>query len=91
MSSDWVIRCANVGKSYQIYPVYDHRLLQMLFGRLKKFYQDFWVLRDISFDVKKGRPWPPFPFGKYYSDTYSHLNSEHSFSDAYGPPLIERE
>jgi hypothetical protein len=34
MSSDWVIRCANVGKSYQIYSVYDHRLLQMLFGRL---------------------------------------------------------
>lgn len=54
MSSDWIIRCANVGKSYQIYSVYDHRLLQMLFGRFKKFYRDFWVLRDISFDVKKG-------------------------------------
>jgi lipopolysaccharide transport system ATP-binding protein len=54
MSSEWVIRCTNVAKSYQIYSVYDHRLLQMLFGRLKKFYQDFWVLRDISFEVKKG-------------------------------------
>lgn len=54
MSSDWTIRCSNVGKAYQIYSVYDHRLLQMLFGRFKKFYQDFWVLRDISFEVKKG-------------------------------------
>jgi lipopolysaccharide transport system ATP-binding protein len=26
----------------------------MLFGRFKKFYQDFWVLRDIGFEVKKG-------------------------------------
>jgi len=54
MSSDWMIRCTNVGKAYQIYAVYDHRLMQMLFGRFKKFYQDFWVLRDISFEVKRG-------------------------------------
>lgn len=54
MSSDWMIRCSNVGKAYQIYAVYDHRLMQMLFGRFKKFYQDFWVLRDISFEVKRG-------------------------------------
>ncbi|HWJ99227.1 MAG TPA: ABC transporter ATP-binding protein [Xanthobacteraceae bacterium] len=54
MSSDWMIRCTNVGKAYQIYAVYDHRLMQMLFGRFKKFYQDFWVLRNISFEVKRG-------------------------------------
>lgn len=53
-ASGWVIRCTNVGKSYQIYSVYDHRLLQMLFGRLKKFYKDFWVLRDLSFEVRQG-------------------------------------
>jgi lipopolysaccharide transport system ATP-binding protein len=49
-----MIRCTNVGKAYQIYAVYDHRLMQMLFGRFKKFYQDFWVLRNISFEVKRG-------------------------------------
>lgn len=54
MSSEYVICCANVGKAYQIYAVYDHRLMQMLFGRFKKFYKDFWVLRDVSVDVGKG-------------------------------------
>ncbi len=54
MSSDCMIRCVNVGKAYQIYTVYNHRLWQMLFGRFKKFYKDFWVLRDVSFEVNKG-------------------------------------
>lgn len=54
MSSECMIHCVNVGKAYQIYAVYDHRLMQMLFGRVKKFYKDFWVLRDVSLDVMKG-------------------------------------
>jgi lipopolysaccharide transport system ATP-binding protein len=49
-----MIRCVNVGKAFQIYAVYDHRLMQMLFGRFKKFYKDFWVLRDVSLEVRKG-------------------------------------
>jgi lipopolysaccharide transport system ATP-binding protein len=54
MSSERMIECSNVAKAYQIYAVYDHRLMQMLFGRIKKFYKDFWVLRDVSLDVEKG-------------------------------------
>lgn len=54
MSSENMIECVNAGKAYQIYTVYDHRLFQMLFGGLKKFYKDFWVLRDVSFNVLKG-------------------------------------
>lgn len=54
MSSECMIRCINVGKAFQIYAVYDHRLMQMLFGRFKKFYKDFWVLRDVSLEVTKG-------------------------------------
>lgn len=54
MSSECMIRCVNVGKAFQIYAVYDHRLMQMLFGRFKKFYKDFWVLRDVSLEVRKG-------------------------------------
>ncbi len=49
-----MIRCVNVGKAYQIYTVYDHQLWQMLLGRFKKLYKEFWVLRDVSFEVRKG-------------------------------------
>jgi lipopolysaccharide transport system ATP-binding protein len=37
-----------------MYNAYDDRLWQILFGRFKTFYRDYWVLRDISFEVSKG-------------------------------------
>jgi len=49
-----MIRCVDVGKAFQIYDAYDDRLWQTLFGRYKKFYREYWVLRDINFEVKKG-------------------------------------
>jgi lipopolysaccharide transport system ATP-binding protein len=54
MSSDCAIRCAGVAKSFQIFSNYNDRLWQILFGRYKKFYQDYWVLNDITFDVRRG-------------------------------------
>jgi len=54
MSSDWVIRCSGVGKAFQIYKYYNDRLRQVLFGRFKTYYKEFWVLRDINLEVKRG-------------------------------------
>src|SRR5687768_13422222 len=54
MSSDCAIRCTGVAKSFQIFSNYNDRLWQILFGRYKKFYQDYWVLNDITFDVRRG-------------------------------------
>jgi len=54
MSSDWVVRCAQVGKAFQIYKNYNDRLRQVLLGRFKKYYQEFWVLRDIDLEITKG-------------------------------------
>jgi lipopolysaccharide transport system ATP-binding protein len=54
MSSDCAIRCAGVAKSFQIFSNYNDRLWQVLFGRYKKFYEDYWVLNDVTFDVGKG-------------------------------------
>jgi lipopolysaccharide transport system ATP-binding protein len=52
--SETMVRCVNVGKAYQIYSAYDDRLWQMLFGRYKKFYKEYWVLHDVNFEIKRG-------------------------------------
>ena len=54
MSSDWVVRCAGVGKAFQIYKNYNDRMRQVMFGRVKKYYKEFWVLRDIDLEITKG-------------------------------------
>jgi len=57
MSSDFVVRVVNVGKSYQIYEKPHHRLLQMIIGRQGKYkyYREFWALQSITFEVGKGK------------------------------------
>lgn len=54
MSSEPVVSAKNIGKSYQLYSRYDDRLKQVLFGRWKTFYKEFWAVKDVSFDVGKG-------------------------------------
>ncbi len=54
MSSDVVISCRNVGKAFQLYTNYNDQLKQALLGFWKKFYNQHWVLKDVSFEVGKG-------------------------------------
>jgi lipopolysaccharide transport system ATP-binding protein len=54
MSSNVVLKVSNVSKCYEIYEVPHHRLFQTLFRGRRQFYKEFWALRDISFDVKRG-------------------------------------
>ncbi|MDH3691926.1 MAG: ABC transporter ATP-binding protein [Gammaproteobacteria bacterium] len=54
MSSDNVIRVKNLGKCYHVYPQPEDRLKQLIWRGKKQFYREFWALRDISFEVKKG-------------------------------------
>jgi lipopolysaccharide transport system ATP-binding protein len=54
MSSEVVISCSGIGKAFQLYKHRNDQLKQILFGRWKMFHQQHWVLRDISFDVRKG-------------------------------------
>lgn len=54
MSSDHVIQVNDLGKSYHIYDKPSDRLKQMLFGRSKKYYKEFWALKDVSFSIKRG-------------------------------------
>ncbi len=54
MSSELAIRVSGLGKCYQIYEQPQHRLWQSIFRGRKRFFHEFWALRDVSFDVKKG-------------------------------------
>ena len=54
MSSDIVINCDHVGKAFQLYMRRNDQLKQAIFGHWKRFYHQHWVLRDISFKVRRG-------------------------------------
>jgi lipopolysaccharide transport system ATP-binding protein len=50
-----VLSIRGVGKCYEMYAHPSHRLFQSLLGQRKKFYREFWALRDVSFDVARGQ------------------------------------
>lgn len=62
MSSELAIRISGLSKCYQIYEQPSDRLKQILVPRLrrlaglssKSFYREFWALKDISLDIKRG-------------------------------------
>jgi ABC-type polysaccharide/polyol phosphate transport system ATPase subunit len=64
MSSDFSIKVAGLSKCYKIYAKPYYRLKQMIVPRLKKCFGllgeassyglDFWAVRDISFEIKRG-------------------------------------
>lgn len=54
MSSELVISCDRVGKAFQLYMRRNDQLKQAIFGHWKQFYHQHWVLRDVSFKVRRG-------------------------------------
>lgn len=54
MSSDIVISVEHVSKMYQVYNKPSDRMLQMILGSHRQLYKEFWALKDISFEVRRG-------------------------------------
>ena len=62
MSSDIAISVTSLSKCYEIYETPGDRLRQFImprvrriFGRAhKQYFNEFWALKDVSFEVKKG-------------------------------------
>lgn len=62
MSDDIAIKVENLSKCYHIYDQPRDRLKQMILPRLqravgmqpKQYFREFWALKDVSFEVKKG-------------------------------------
>lgn len=61
-ANDIAIRVSNLSKCYQIYDAPRDRLKQFVFPRLKRlsgrppkqYFREFWALKDVSFEIKKG-------------------------------------
>src|SRR5262245_54779902 len=54
-STEVRVAVRNVSKAYRLYDRPQDRLKEQLFGRFGKRYgHDFWALRDVSFDVRRG-------------------------------------
>lgn len=51
---DVVIEVREVGKCYQIYERPEDRLKQMLWRGRRRYFREFWALRDVSFSVRRG-------------------------------------
>lgn len=54
MSSDSAINIHGLSKCYQIYENPRDRLLQMLFRGRRRYYREFWALRDVEFSMMRG-------------------------------------
>jgi len=48
------VEFAGVSKSYSIYSKPGDRLKELATLQRKKFHRDFWALRDVSFEIKRG-------------------------------------
>lgn len=53
-SDDIAIECEGAAKAFQLYMRRNDQLAQALLGWWKQFYKEHWVLRDITFQVKRG-------------------------------------
>jgi len=51
---EFAIRADKVGKSYQIYKKPLDRLKQSLWRGRRQYYEEFWALRGVSVEIKKG-------------------------------------
>ena len=49
-----VIRVENLGKCYRIYDRPKDRLKQALWRNRRQYFREFWALRDVSFEVRRG-------------------------------------
>ena len=54
MSAGIAIQVEHLSKCYEIYDRPHHRLLQMLYHGRRRYYREFWALRDVSFTVRQG-------------------------------------
>ncbi|MEF3168546.1 MAG: ABC transporter ATP-binding protein [Deltaproteobacteria bacterium] len=54
MQAEYVIRARGLGKCYHIYDRPQDRLKQFLARGRKRYFREFWAIRDLDFDIRKG-------------------------------------
>ena len=51
---DTTIACENLGKCYKIYDTQQARLKQIIAGKKKVYYKEFWANKNISLEIRRG-------------------------------------
>jgi lipopolysaccharide transport system ATP-binding protein len=51
---DFAISVQGLGKRYEIYDRPSDRLMQMLMRGRRQYFREFWALRDVSFEIRRG-------------------------------------
>jgi lipopolysaccharide transport system ATP-binding protein len=54
MSSEPAIRAAGLGKCFRIYKSPADRLKQLLWRGRRQLFEEFWAVRDVSFEIRRG-------------------------------------
>jgi lipopolysaccharide transport system ATP-binding protein len=54
LDPDTVIQCMDLGKCYQIYNNPKDRLKQAIWRGSRQYFREFWAVRDVNFEVKRG-------------------------------------
>jgi ABC-type polysaccharide/polyol phosphate transport system ATPase subunit len=54
MSSEPAVRAVGLGKCYELYRQPQDRLKQILARGRRRYYREFWALRDVSFEIPRG-------------------------------------
>ena len=54
MNSEYCIQVKNVTKKYALYPAPSYRIREAFSLRKRSYHKDFFALRNVSFDVRKG-------------------------------------
>lgn len=54
LTGNTVIQCTDLGKCYQIYNNPKARLKQALWRGRKQYFREFWALRHVNFEVRRG-------------------------------------
>lgn len=54
MCSDIAIEVKGLGKCFNVYDKPAHRLMQMLWRGRRRYYREFWALRQVGFSIRRG-------------------------------------
>lgn len=54
MYSEAMIKVSSLSKRFLMYEKPEHRLWQIFWGARKSWFKEFWALRDVCFDIRKG-------------------------------------
>jgi len=52
--ADIVVSATGLGKAYRVYPRAEDQLKQLIIGKRRRLYEEFWALRDVDFELRRG-------------------------------------